>query len=75
MVPKSHTVPTMRRAKKIVISKYHQRIRQILKNQLSEKKKIRAINIYALPVIKYTAGIIQWTTEDVEATDAKIRIP
>ena len=59
--------------RKTATSEYHQRIRQILKNQLSGKNKIHAINMYALPVIRYPAGIVSWPKEDMEAADVKTR--
>ena len=37
---------------------------------MSGKNKIRAI-MYALPVIRYPAGIINWPKEEIEAADIK----
>ncbi len=37
------------------------------------RNKIQAINIYALPVIRYPTGIIAWPKEEIEATDIKTR--
>uniref|UniRef100_A0A3B5PPD0 Reverse transcriptase domain-containing protein n=1 Tax=Xiphophorus maculatus TaxID=8083 RepID=A0A3B5PPD0_XIPMA len=54
-------------------AKYLQRIRQVLRSQLNGKNKIRAINSYALPVIRYPAGIISWPKEEIKATDIKTR--
>ena len=59
--------------RKIATSKYHQRLRQILKSQLNGKNKIQAINTYALPVIRYPAGIMSWAKEEMEAADVKTR--
>ena len=52
---------------------YHQRVRQVLKIQLNGKNKIQAINTYALPVIRYPAGIVSWTKEEMEAAHVKTR--
>ncbi len=60
-------------ARKTATAKYLQRVRQVLKSQLNGKNKIRAINTYALPVIRYPAGIINWPKEEIEATDIKTR--
>ncbi|TDH12783.1 hypothetical protein EPR50_G00051580 [Perca flavescens] len=53
--------------------KYLPRVRQVLKSQLNGKNKVRAINKFALPVIRYPAGIITWPKEEIEATDIKTR--
>ena len=37
------------------------------------KNKDQAINMYALPFIRYPAGIISWAEEEIEATDVKAR--
>ena len=58
-------------ARKTATSKYHQRVKQVLKNQLNGKNKIQAINTYTLPVIKYPASIVSWTKEEIEAADMK----
>uniref|UniRef100_H3AYE9 Reverse transcriptase domain-containing protein n=1 Tax=Latimeria chalumnae TaxID=7897 RepID=H3AYE9_LATCH len=44
-------------------AKYNRRVRKILKSKLSGENMIRAINQYAVPVIGYTAGIVDWTQE------------
>uniref|UniRef100_A0A8C4WGB1 Reverse transcriptase domain-containing protein n=1 Tax=Gopherus evgoodei TaxID=1825980 RepID=A0A8C4WGB1_9SAUR len=71
-VPQSHGNHD-EEARKSATSKYHQRIRQVLKSQLSGKNKIHAINRYALLVIRYPAGIVSWPKEDMEAADVKTR--
>uniref|UniRef100_A0A7N8XHF5 Reverse transcriptase domain-containing protein n=1 Tax=Mastacembelus armatus TaxID=205130 RepID=A0A7N8XHF5_9TELE len=60
-------------ARKAATAKYLQRVRQVLRSQLNGKNKVQAINTYALPVIRYPAGIISWPKEDIEATDVKTR--
>lgn len=44
---------------------YHKRRRKIMNSQLNGKNKIHAI--YALPVIKYAAGIVRRINEEMEA--------
>lgn len=39
-------------------AKYVQRVRQVIRSQLNVKNKIRAINSYTLPVVRYPAGEI-----------------
>ena len=48
---------------------YKRRIRAILKTKLNGRNQISAINIYAIPVITYTAGIINWTKEELKKLD------
>ena len=60
-------------ARKSTTTKYLQRVRQVLKSQLNGRNKIQAINMYAIPVIRYPAGIISWPKEEIEATDIKTR--
>ena len=50
------------------------RVRQVPKSQLNGKNKVQAFNTYTLPVIRYTACIISWSKEEIEATDVKIRM-
>ncbi|KAF7649379.1 hypothetical protein LDENG_00142260 [Lucifuga dentata] len=52
-------------------AKYLQRVRQVLRSQLSGRNKTQAINMYTLPVIRYPAGIISWPQEEMDATDVK----
>lgn len=47
-------------ARKSVIAKYLQIVRQVLINQMNGKNHVCAINTYALPVIRYPTGIIGW---------------
>ncbi|XP_051931065.1 uncharacterized protein LOC127607055 [Hippocampus zosterae] len=59
--------------RKAATAKYLQRVRQVLRSQLNGKNKTRAINSYALPVIRYPAGIIRWPKEEIQSTDVKTR--
>ena len=35
--------------------------------------KIQALNAYAIPVVSYTGGIIDWTTNELKELDRKTR--
>ena len=52
---------------------YRKRLRQVLKSRLNGRNKIDAINTYALPVITYTAGIINWSQNELAELDRKTR--
>ena len=55
------------------ITEYKKRLRQVLRSQLNAKNQVMAINTYALPVIRYPAGIIKWTEEAIKETDIATR--
>ncbi|KAF7644738.1 hypothetical protein LDENG_00216610, partial [Lucifuga dentata] len=58
-------------ARRSTTAKYLQRVRQVLRSLLNGRNKINAINMYALPVIRYPAGIISWLQQEMDATDVK----
>jgi hypothetical protein len=43
----------------------------ILKSELNAKNKITAIGVLVLPVLKYSSGIINWSTEEIKQIDRK----
>lgn len=49
------------------------RINKVLKTHLHSRHKIKAINTWAIPIITYTFGVIEWTQTDLERIDRKIR--
>ena len=59
--------------KKKTSSEYIKRIRKVLKSKLNGGNIIKAINTWAVPVIRYTAGIINWTQTDLNNLDRKTR--
>ena len=46
-------------------------MRKILKSKLNGGNIIKAINSWAVPVVRYTAGIIDWTQAELEDLDRK----
>lgn len=52
---------------------YLKRVRKILKTKLNGGNSIKAINTWAVPVIRYTAGIIDWTQAELEELDKRTR--
>jgi hypothetical protein len=59
--------------KKKAASEYTKRVRKVLKSNLNGGNFIRAINSWAVPVIRYTAGIVDWTQVELEELDRKTR--
>ena len=56
--------------RKVAMVKYLQRVRQVLRSQLNGKK-IWAINSYALPLIIYPTGIINWPKDEIQHSGVK----
>ncbi|KAJ8039802.1 Retrovirus-related Pol polyprotein from type-2 retrotransposable element R2DM [Holothuria leucospilota] len=55
------------------IKTHRKRIRQVLKTKLTGQNKIQALNTYAMPVISFTAGIIEWTRTEMADLDRRTR--
>jgi len=47
------------------------RLRMILKSKLKARNKITAIGALAVPVLRYSFGIIEWRTEEIKNIDRK----
>lgn len=60
-----------REVKTRVAKKNIRRVREILKSKLNAGSTIQAINTWAVPVVRYTAGIVKWTQTDLENLDRK----
>ena len=45
----------------------------MLKSKLNGKNKINAINTWAVSVLRYRAGIIRWTKEELKTLDRTTR--
>ena len=52
---------------------YLRRTRLILKSKLNGRNIIRAINTWAIPVLRYGAGLLKWTKEELECLDRRTR--
>jgi hypothetical protein len=52
---------------------YNRRLRMILKTELNAIKKITAIGALAVPVFRYSFGIINWRLEEIKQIDRKTR--
>ena len=62
-----------KQVKKKTLCKYNKRVRKILKSKLNGGNINKAINSWAIPVVKYTAEIIDWTQAELEDLDRKTR--
>jgi hypothetical protein len=54
-------------------AQYTKRVRKVLKSKLNGGNIIKAINSWAVPVIRYTAGVVDWTQAELEDLDRKTR--
>lgn len=59
--------------KRRIISEYRSRFRSVVSSHLNGHYKIIAINSYALPVLRYSAGIVNWTQAELDDIDRKSR--
>ena len=59
--------------KKIVITEYKRRLRLVLRSKLNGKNKIKAINTWAVALLRYGAGIINWKVEELKSLDRTTR--
>uniref|UniRef100_H3A710 Reverse transcriptase domain-containing protein n=1 Tax=Latimeria chalumnae TaxID=7897 RepID=H3A710_LATCH len=62
-----------KKMKEKIKAEYNRRARKILKSKLSGENMTRAINHYAVPVIGYTTGTVDWTREEMQELDRKTR--
>ena len=56
-----------------VQTEYTRRVWKILKSKLNGGNMVKAINTWAVPVIRYTAGVLKWTKEQMRELDRKTR--
>lgn len=60
------------RERKMQLQREYKR-RLMLKSKLNGKNKIQAINTRAVAVMRYGAGIIKWTDNELRTLDRKTR--
>ena len=56
-----------------VAAEYKRRLRLILKSKLNCKNKIQAINTWAVALLRYGAGIINWKVDELKKMDRTTR--
>ena len=61
------------KVKTLVQVEYKRRLKNMLKSKLNGGNLMKAINTYAASVVRYTAGIVKWTKEELEALDRMTR--
>ena len=59
--------------KKRLTSEYFRRVKLLVKSKLYGGNVIKGINSWAVSVIRYTAGIIEWSKKELKALDIRTR--
>ena len=54
-------------------TEYLRRVRRVLQSKLNGGNTIGAINTWAVSLVRYTAGIISWRKDELEAVDRKTK--
>ena len=59
--------------KKKITKEYYRRLKLVLKSKLNGRNIILAINTWAVAVISFGAGIIDWNMDELKQVDKKTR--
>ena len=59
--------------KRTVKKEYLRRVRKVLESRLNGGNLIAAINTWAVSLLRYAAGFIDWTQGELEALDRRVR--
>ena len=59
--------------KRTVKKEYLRRVRKVLESRLNGGNLITAINTWAVSLLRYAAGFINWTHGELEALDRRVR--
>ena len=51
----------------------YMRLKALLKSKLNSGNTVKAINTWAVPVIRYSAGIVDWKNSELRNMDRKTR--
>ena len=52
---------------------YFRRAKLILKSKLNGRNKIMALNTWAVPILRYGAGILKWNKNELQEMDGNLR--
>ena len=56
-----------------ILKEYFRRVKAIWSSELNSRNKTIAHNTFALPILVPTAGILEWTLQEIEEVDKKTR--
>lgn len=60
-------------ARQKIQKEYFRRVKCLTKSHLNSRNLLRSINVYAVPVLLYSFGIINYKTSDLKIIDIKTR--
>ena len=59
--------------KDLFSKEYKRRLKLVLKSKLSGKNKIMAANTWAVAILRYSVGVVEWKTDELKVLDRKTR--
>ena len=59
--------------KEVIRKEYLRRVKKVLKSKLNGGNTIKAINTWAVSLVRYAAGIVNWTKAELDEIDRKTR--
>ena len=59
--------------KEIVRKEYYRRVKAVAQSRLYAGNLLRAVNGWAVSVVRYTAGVLDWQKKELKAMDSKTR--
>ena len=59
--------------KEIIKKEYKRRVRKVLETKLNGHKLIKAINTWAVAVIRYSAPFLDWNKDELQALDRRTK--
>ncbi len=62
-----------REMKELVRREYYRRVKLVAGSKLYARNLMDAVNVWAVSVVRYTAGILEWTSGELRAMDVKTR--
>ena len=62
-----------REMKEAVRKEYLRRVKLVARSRLYAGNIVRAVNVWAVSVVRYTAGVLEWSDKELKAMDVKTR--
>ena len=59
--------------KELVRTEYLRRVKLVAGSKLYAGNMVRAVNAWAVSVVRYTAGVLDWKEQELQALDVKTR--
>ena len=59
--------------KDLIRNEYLRRVKLVARSKLYAGNLVKALNVWAVSVVRYTAGVLEWTNRELKAMDVKTR--